>query len=180
MNRVLIIGMGRSGGYNLGMWLSKELNCPFVHEPVRNRLSESGMRIVTKYLITEWEERPSLYRYTTKIGLIREDSRECAISQLWAEDNGEWRRGYGIPNGWIEENEARIEDKIQWVNEKRNAVLNLKGLDMVVSYEGIYNRGDGIQRISNWLNIGIPKWGHMLDSSNRLRETEGKKKKRLI
>lgn len=181
MNRTLIIAMGRSGGYNLGMWLSKEKNAQFIHEPVNNNSDESGYNVVTKYLITEWEEKPSKWRYDRIIGLIREGDRECAISQLWAEDSGEWRRGYQITDEWIHNNEGRIKDKEEWVKTKRESLLKIKGLNFVVSYEGIYERGNDIDRILKYCGLkGKQRFVHLLDSSNRLRKTDNQKSKRLI
>ncbi len=180
-SRILIVAMGRSGGYNLGMWLSKELDYRYVHEPKINNLDESGYNIVTKYLITEWEvqKNPLLYRYNTIIGLIREGDRECAISQCWAEQKNQWRNNYTISDEWIKENEGYINEMEGWVKSKRESLLKIKQLNFVVSYEGIYERKTDIQKILNYFNITEPRYIHLLDESNRLRGNN-KKPKRLI
>ena len=88
-NRILIVAMGRSGGYGLGNWISRELNLKFIHEPMINLLDDSGKGIVTKYLITELEAykrnpwngtdmESNIKGYDKRIGLIREGDRECA------------------------------------------------------------------------------------------------------
>ena len=35
--RILIIAMGRRGGYQLNQWLTLELNYKMIHEPVNNK-----------------------------------------------------------------------------------------------------------------------------------------------
>jgi hypothetical protein len=181
INRILIVGMGRSGGYNLGMWLSKELDYKFIHEPKINNLDEGGYNIVTKYLITEWEvqKNPLLYRYDKIIGLIREGDRDCAISQCWAEQKNQWRNNYTITDEWITENEGYINEMEGWVKSKRESLLSIKELGLVVSYEGIYERKTDIQKILNYVGIKETKYIHLLDESNRLRGNN-KKPKRLI
>jgi hypothetical protein len=181
INRILIVAMGRSGGYNLGMWLSKELDYKFIHEPKINNLDEGGYNIVTKYLITEWEvqKNPLLYRYDKIIGLIREGDRECAISQCWAEQKNQWRNNYTITDEWITENESYINEMEDWVKRKRESLLSIKQLGLVVSYEGIYERKTDIQKILNYVGIKETKYMHLMDESNRLR-SNNKKPKRLI
>lgn len=181
INRILIVGMGRSGGYNLGMWLSKELDYKFIHEPKINNLDEGGYNIVTKYLITEWEvqKNPLLYRYDKIIGLIREGDRDCAISQCWAEQKNQWRNNYTITDEWITENEGYINEMEGWVKSKRESLLSIKELGLVVSYEGIYERKTDIQKILNYVGIKETKYMHLMDESNRLR-SNNKKPKRLI
>jgi hypothetical protein len=181
INRILIVAMGRSGGYNLGMWLSKELDYKFIHEPKINNLDEAGYNIVTKYLITEWEvqKNPLLYRYDKIIGLIREGDRECAISQCWAEQKNQWRNNYTITDEWITENESYINEMEDWVKRKRESLLSIKQLGLVVSYEGIYERKTDIQKILNYVGIKETKYMHLMDESNRLR-SNNKKPKRLI
>ena len=181
-NRILIIAMGRSGGYGLGNWISRELNLKFIHEPMINLLNETGNNIVTKYLITEWEvyDKTPIQRYDKIIGLIREGDRECAESQCWAERNNKWRNYYSVSQEWLKENESYISEMEGWVQRKRESLLNIKELDLIVSYEGIYNRRDDIKRLTDFLNIQNPKYLHLFDNSLRLRDTGFKPKKQLI
>jgi len=180
--RILIIAMGRSGGYQMGSWISRELGLSFVHEPMINNLNEDGDNVVTKYLITEWEvyNKTPQYKYDKIIGLIREGDRDCAISQCWAERMNQWRNYYQIPNEWLIENESYINEMERWVRNKRESLLNIYGLDLIVSYEGIYNRRDDIQKLLEYLEIKTPKYLHMLNPNLRLRDTGDKPKKQLI
>lgn len=189
--RILIIAMGRSGGYQIGNWISRELGLRFVHEPMINLLSEEGDKIVTKYLITEWEVykrnpwngkdmNTNMNEYHKKIGLIREGDRECAESQCWAERNNKWRNEYQIPKDWLIENESYINEMEGWVRNKRESLLHIKGLDLIVSYEGIYNRRDDIKKLTDYLDIKEPKYLHLLNNRLRLRDTGNKPKRELI
>ena len=49
--RILIIALGRSGGYQLNEWLALELGYKMVHEPIRTNQSIEGDNIVVKYLL---------------------------------------------------------------------------------------------------------------------------------
>jgi hypothetical protein len=53
--RILIIAIGRSGGYQLNGWLSNEMGYKMIHEPTRNNLSINQDNIVVKYNIDEIE-----------------------------------------------------------------------------------------------------------------------------
>jgi len=174
--------MGRSGGYQLGSWISYELELKFIHEPITNKLNENGDKVVTKYLITELEDynRDSIKKYNKVIGLIREEDRDCAESQCWAERNKKWRKNYSISQKWIQENETYISEMEKWVRSKRGKLLNIEELDLIVSYEGIYQSKDDIPKLLDYLGITSPKYLHFLDNSLRLRDVGTKKKKQLI
>ena len=178
-NRILIIAMGRSGGYGLGKWISTELNYTYYHEPIYNGISTEGDNIVVKYLINEIEGNENeLNGWDKIIGLIRENERECAISQTYAVENGEWRKGYELSEEWISERENVIKGFEEWAVKRREAIQNLNVFN--VSYEGIYNRGEDIKKILEYLDIREPKYLHLLNPSNRLRRIKGAESKPLI
>ena len=171
--------MARSGGYGLGEWISTELNYTYYHEPIYNGLSTEGNDIVVKYLITEIDKTENaLIGWDKIIGLVRENERECAISQTYAVENKEWRRGYKLNSEWISERENTIKGFEEWALIQREFIQNLNVFN--VSYEGIYNRGEDIKRILEYLNIGEPKYLHLLNPSNRLRKVSGAESKPLI
>ena len=58
--RILIIALGRSGGYQLNEWLAFELGYKMIHEPIRTNQSIEGDNIVVKYLINEIENRTDI------------------------------------------------------------------------------------------------------------------------
>jgi hypothetical protein len=177
--RVCIVAMARSGGYGLGEWISTELNHTYYHEPIYNGITTEGDNIVVKYLITEIDKTENaLIGWDKIIGLVRENKRECAISQTYAVENKEWRRGYKLNSEWISERENVIKEYEEWALIQKEFIQNLNVFN--VSYEGIYNRGKDIKRILEYLNIGEPKYLHLLNPSNRLRKVSGAESKPLI
>ncbi len=177
--KVCIVAMARSGGYRLGEWISAELNHTYYHEPIYNGITTEGDNIVVKYLINEIEgTENNLIGWDKIIGLIRENERECAISQTYAVENKEWRKGYELNTEWISERENVIKEFEEWAVKRREAIQNLN--IFTLSYEGIYNRGEDIKSILEYLDIKEPKYLHLLNPSNRLRKVSGAQSKRLI
>ena len=180
--KVCIVAMARSGGYGLGKWISTELNHTYYHEPIYNGLSTEGDNIVVKCLVNELENNTQCETYLNGwdkiIGLVRENERECAISQTYAVEKGEWRKAYELNDEWISERENVIKGFEEWAVKRREWVEKLNVF--TISYEGIYNEGNDIKRLLEYLNIEEPKYLHLLDSSNRLRKTKSGKKKPLI
>lgn len=180
--RILIVGMARSGGYELHRWLGLELGYKGIHEPIYNGLSTEGDNIVVKYLVNELENNSECESYLSGwdkiIGLVRENERECAISQTYAVENREWRKGYELNKGWISEREEVIKGFEEWAVKQREWVQNLNVF--TISYEGIYNRGEDIERICEYVGIQNPKYLHLLSNTNRLRKTKESKGKPLI
>jgi hypothetical protein len=61
----------------------------------------------------------------------------------------------------------------------KGRIESIKGA-MILSYEGIYNRGNDIKRLLECLSIENPKYLHLLNPSNRLRRVSGMESKPLI
>ena len=169
--RILIIAVGRSGGYQLNLWLSLELGYKMIHEPNKINESTEGDNIVVKHLITDIEgENVIDYKKWDKIiGLIREDVRECSISQTVALQKNQWRVGYEINDEWIKENETTIQYYEGWVNEKIKSVKEIKEIGIMVTYESIYYTKEDIRKIKDYIGISNTKYEHLLDNTNRLR-----------
>ena len=83
------------------------------------------------------------------IGLTRIDVRECAISQTKAVQTNEWRGGYEVNNEWINQNETDIKHFEEWVNKQNDYLNTIKEIQLNVTYEGIYNTKEDIQRIKD-------------------------------
>jgi hypothetical protein len=178
--RIGIIAIGRSGGYTLGSWIGLETDTKFIHEPVINGIETNVPNVVIKWLYDEWiglKEKPQIDKW---IGLIRENERECAISHIRGKETDNWRNGYQLSDEWIREREGEIKTEIEIIKGIQKGIYNMKELELIVSYEGIYNRGEDIQRIKDYIGIENTKYLHLLDSSNRLRKINGAKLKPLI
>jgi len=179
--RILIIALGRSGGYQLNEWLALELGYKMIHEPIRTNQSIEGDNIVVKYLINEIEDRTDIdyINWEKIIGLTRMDVRECAISQTKALQTNEWRGGYEVSNEWIKENEIDINYFEEWVNKQNDYLNTINEIQLQVTYERIYNTKEDIQRIKDYIGITNTKYEHLLDNTNRLRD-RGKIKRKLL
>ena len=179
--RILIIALARSGGYQLNEWLALELGYKMIHEPIYNNKSIEGNDIVVKYNISEIENRMDidLTNWDKIIGLTREDVRECAISQTKAVQTNEWRSGYEVSSEWINQNETDIKHFEYWKNKSIDYLNTIKEIQLRVTYEGIYNTKEDIQRIKDYIGITSTKYEHLLDNTNRLRNRNKTKRKFL-
>lgn len=178
--RIGIIAMGRSGGYNLGQWISYELGYPYKHEPYINNLDTNGKDIVVKWLVAEWNEMKVKPEMDKWIGLWREDVRECAISHLKSYQTDKWREGYTITNEWINQNEIEIQRIQSSIELENNKIPKISQIEFTITYEGIYDSGKDIKRLIEYLDIKAPKYLHLFNRAGRLRDTENKPKKQLI
>ena len=152
-----------------------------IHEPTKTNESTEGDNIVVKYLITNIEEEIVIdYKNWDKIiGLTREDVRECAISLTKSLETQEWRKGYNVSEEWVKENETTIQYYEEWANDKIQSINQIKEIELMVTYEGIYNTKEDIQRVKDYIGITSTKYEHLLDNTNRLRN-RGKTKRKLL
>jgi hypothetical protein len=179
--RILIIALARSGGYQLNEWLALELGYKMIHEPIRTKESIEDDNIVVKYLINEIENIKDIdfSNWDKIIGLTRTDVRECAISQTKAVETKEWQSPYEVSSEWIIKNQNDIK-KFEDLIYSRNKLINaINKIELRVTYEGIYNTKEDIQRIKDYIGITNTKYEHLLDNTNRLRN-RSKAKRKLI
>jgi len=179
--RILIIAVGRSGGYQLNKWLSLELNYRMVHEPIKTKESTEGDNIVVKHLITDIEEGYVIdySKWDKVIGLIRTNTNECAISQTMSLQKNQWRVTYDVTDEWIKENETSIKYFEGWADDRIKSIKEIKEIGLMVTYEGIYNTKEDIDRIKNYIGINTVNYEHLLDNTNRLRNKDKTKRKLL-
>jgi len=85
-----------------------------------------------------------------------------------------------VGDEWIRENEKRIKGAEVWIEKANTELLNINEIGLHITYEGIYNRGNDIQKVLEYLNIENPKYLHLLNPSNRLRKVSGAQSKPLI
>jgi hypothetical protein len=197
--RILIIAMGRSGGYSLLKWIGSEKKYQTIHEPTMDNgdiLSIYKMRLlaknknntVVKFLISEIENELNTFDWSNWdkiIGLIRNDTKECAISHCWALSSNIWRECYEIPNEWIIENEKEIKEEEERLKKNKEVISNIPQIELLISYENIYENvyqsGGDIDKLTQYLDIQKINSYSLLDSRNRLRNlNDSKSKKSLI
>jgi len=197
--RILIIAMGRSGGYSLLNWIGSEKGYQTIHEPTMDNgdiLSIYKMRLlakkknntVVKYLISEIENELDTFDWSNWdkiIGLIRNDTRECAISHCWALSSDSWRDCYEISNEWLIENEEKIKEEESRLQKNKQLISNIPQIELLISYENIYENvyqsGGDINKLIKYLEIKKVSSYSLLDNRNKLRNVnDSKSKKSLI
>jgi hypothetical protein len=198
--RILIIAMGRSGGYSLLNWIGSEKRYQTIHEPtmdIGDILSIYKMRLlaknknntVVKYLISEIENELDTFDWSNWdkiIGLIRNNTRECAISHCWALSSNIWSGCYEISNEWITENEEEIKQEESRLQKNKEVISNIPQIELLVSYENIYcenlyKNNTDIDKLTQYLEIKKINSYSILDNRNRLQNTiDIKTKQNLI
>lgn len=179
--RVLIIAIGRSGGTTLNSWLGLELGYKILNEPIWNKLSIDENDIVVKYHIGEIEEMTDidLTNWDKIIGLTREDSYDTAISQYIGDQKNEWNCTYEVSDEWVKENQLNIKQVEERIIRNIELIKEIKEIQLLVTYEGIYNTKEDIQIIKDYIGISNTKFEHLLDNTNRLRNRDKTKRKLL-
>jgi hypothetical protein len=179
--RILIIALARSGGYQLNEWLALELGYKPIHEPIRTNESIEGDNIVVKYITTDIKDKIKFdfNNWDKIIGLIRNDTMECAKSFVYAEQTSKWHIGYEITNEWIESNKENIIEVESLIKNEINFIKELNGIQLQITYERIYNTKEDLQRIKDYIGITNTKYEHLLDNTNRLRNRSKTKRKLL-
>jgi hypothetical protein len=177
--RILIIASQRCGGQTLGKWLSKELNCPFIHEPHNEVHNTDEARkqvyelknVVVKMVINEWKNVTDVAtligKFDKVIGLIRNDIDESAISMVYSLEVDSYNISYSVTDVWIKDNQDRINQQKVYLTTNNELVTSLPILQVV--YENIFINTSDILKIINYLCIE-PKHQHMLDSKLRYRK----------
>lgn len=177
--RILIIAVARSGGHQLNEWLALELGYKMIHEPIKTNQSIDGNNIVVKYITTDIKDKTKFdfKNWDKIIGLIRNDTIECAQSFVYAEQTNKWHVGYEITNEWIEDNKESIIEVESLIKNEINIIKELNAIQLQVTYEGIYHTKEDIQRIKDYIGITNAKYEHLLDITNRLRNRNKTKRK---
>ncbi len=177
--RILIIAIGRSGGTMLNKWLGLELTHKVLNEPIWNKLSIDKNDIVVKYHIDEIQEITDidLTNWDKIIGLTRVDTYDTAISQHRAYQKNEWDCAYKISDEWVKENQLNINENEEKIIKKIELIKEIKEIGIFVTYEGIYNTKEDIQRIKDYIGITNTKYEHLLDNTNGFRNRNKRKRK---
>jgi hypothetical protein len=183
---ICILSYGRTGGTTFCRWLSKELDKKYIHEPFNKnhmREYEDNDLYNNDYSIDENNyviklQPEELYNIKGKkitIGLIRENTKDCAISHLNSIETNNWHRPYFITNDWINSNKNKINKLSEKILEENDRILNMK-YDIVLTYEGLFINKLDIPKICEFLNIINPKYINYMNVMQKYRKTEPYKK----
>jgi hypothetical protein len=184
--RVLVLTHPRSGGFNFTLWLSNELRLTFYHEPFHpQHLTHSEVltldNIIVKDFIDNIKDNCSIgldefiSTFDKVIVLTRENTYETAISFVFSyskERNDEWVHSkYTIDDNWIE----KYKKDIDWFEKQMyNEIESLQKIpnSLQVTYEGIYENTDDIEKTSKYVGLEYMMYSDMLSSKYKLRNGE--------
>jgi hypothetical protein len=175
--RILIIAVERSGGFQLTKWISWEMGCKPIHEPIMTPQSVEGENVVVKYLVGEIKDNKDidLTNWDKIIGLVRMDTYDSAISQTRCLERNKWHEPYELREQWIQNNLELINENEKVIKSNINYLRSIKEIQLFTTYDGIYHSKEDIQRIKDYIGIKNTKYEYLLDNKNRLR-----KKNKLI
>jgi hypothetical protein len=176
--------MGRSGGHSLLTWIGNEKKYETIHEPTMDDnkmlsiyktklLKKNKSDVVVKYLINEIENELDTFDWGSwdkVIGLIRNDTMECAISQYWASSKNVWHARYTLTDDWLIENEKNIKKEEIWIRRNKELICSIPQIELLVSYENLYQNNTDIEKLTEYLEIEKINSYHRLDNRYRLRK----------
>lgn len=188
--RILIIANHRSGSSSFGKWLSMELDYLYVFEPFNTQVApwnydidqrinhmNNSNNIVCKCIYGQFsnkEEIKDLIKKFDKIIVLKRNNiKDNVISELMSSDTGHYHRGYVLTDNWLETNSKRIEERISSFIELNNEISKLEGLQ--ITYEGIYDTKEDIERVKQYIEMNNINHLYMLDNKNRYRKRLAKK-----
>jgi hypothetical protein len=182
--RILIIAMGRSGGHSLLTWIGNEKKYQTIHEPTLNDKNMSSFNktrllkknksdVVVKYIINEIENELDTFDWDSWdkiIGLIRNDTMDCAISQYYSISTNVWELPYTLTDDWLIENEKNIKKEEIWIRRNKELICSIPQIELLVSYENLYQNNTDIEKLTEYLEIEKINSYYRLDNRYRLRK----------
>lgn len=169
--RILIIAVERSGGFQLTKWISSEMGCKPIHEPIMTPQSIEGENVVVKYLVGYFYNNDiDLTNWDKIIGLVRMDTYDSAISQTSGLERKKWNEPYKLSEEWIRNNVEKIKKNEKIIESNIKYLRGIKEIQLFTTYEGIYHSKEDIQRIKDYIGIKNTNYEYLLDNKNRLRK----------
>jgi len=185
--RILIISPQRTGGNVFSKWLSFELSYKWVHEPfnINNNLLDKISyfmeldNVVMKLNPFEWRnyyDDKTLYSSFDKIiGLNREDVLDSSISYTKALETNNFTKKYNVDEKWIEDNKEEIYNNLKYLSNLNNFVKEIDN-SLQITYEGIYQNKNDIEKVKKYIGINDLKYVDMLSNKNRYRNNNNPQK----
>ena len=173
--RILIISTVRTGGKQLSEWVSEELGYHLHHEPEEGGYV-GGFNIVVKHLVDSVVKSnieihnhfdPALWDKI--ITLKRNDVRRAAESFTFAQQYNLYHQHYSITNKWIRENEQTINENEVFIGRGNEIIDKIEFAGLKLTYEGIYETGEEIPMLKDYLGITEPQYEWMLDKTYKYR-----------
>jgi hypothetical protein len=183
--RILIISHQRSGATSFGKWLAMELGYIWIHEPfnldprdwnhnrnIKIQYMYNLKNIVCKCLYGQFLNKEKIkaliIKFDKVILLKRNNIKDSVISELITKDSGVYHHEYNITDKWLIDNEKRIQDAMPNFIELNNEISSLDGLQ--ITYEGIYDNKQDIQKVKEYIGIVDTLYLDKLDKKYRYRK----------
>lgn len=173
--RIAIIATVRTGGRQMSRWIANELGHHLYHEPPTGYIG--GFNIIAKFLVngvmhksgeTHNDFDPGMWDKI--ITLKRNDVRKAAESMTIAEDTEMFHSHYAITDAWIKHNEYYIHQNELFIGSGNEIIDNIKFAGLKLTYEGIYETGEELPMLKEYLGITNPKHEQMLDKKFKYRK----------
>ena len=168
----------RTGSTTLARWLALELGYKLYSEPHCDIVEvdkplDSEDNIVVKEIWHHIEGMVGLNDYIKGfdrvIGLVREDIRDCSISIVHFKDL-DWKdkhNRYMINEEWIAQNEEEIQRLYSEIKDRNDKIQRICSFN--VTYEGIYNTKEDLDRLCSYIGLKELKHSYLLGSEYKLR-----------
>jgi hypothetical protein len=134
--------------------------------------------VVSKFLYSDFKSKnqieETINSFDKVILLKRNNVKESAISILIANETNKYHNKYKINNHWLEENKEKIENESLNFIKINNEISKLNGLQ--ITYEGIYNTKEDIEKVKNYIEINEFKYLHYIDKKMRYQQNNISKK----
>ena len=185
--RILIISPQRTGGTVFSKWLSFELSYKWLTEPFN---INSNLHYEISYLMEvedvvmklnplEWSynyiDNQFYSSFDKIIGLTRNDVLDSSISYTKSVETGNFTKRYVVDEKWIEDNKEEIYNNLKELSKINNFVKEIDN-SLQITYEGIYQNKNDIEKVKKYIGINDLKYVDMLDNKNRYRNNNNPQK----
>lgn len=173
--RILVIATLRTGGTQLSNWIAKEFDYNCIQEPTRDYIG--GDDVVVKHLAMSIIESHTIpyadfdpKRWDKIITLKRKDILKVAESITFAQERNLYHSTYTINSEWVKNNEYNIGENKIFIDRLNSDIDKIDFAGLKLTYEGIYETGEEIPMLIDYLGITNPQHLDMLDKKNKYRK----------
>jgi hypothetical protein len=174
--KILIIATRRSGGSNLGKWISMEKGLDYIYEP---NITDNFIvdNIVTKIIYEEHNEE-KIKKISKEFDKVIIHKRINIVHQAesWTHSqiNNSYDKKYSIKPKFLEKN-INLYYKLYNNLVINNDKLNNLNIGIQTTYEEIFSDEYDWTFLLKYLEIEKPKYLHFLNNKNKYRDTKKQK-----
>lgn len=174
--KILIISTRRSGGSNLGQWISMEKGLRYIYEP---NITDNFIvdNIVTK-IIYEIHNESKIKEVSKEFDKViihkRIDIVNQAESWTYSQINNSYDKKYSIKPKFLEKNMDVYYELYNNLVINNDKINNLN-IGIQTTYEEIFSDEYDWTFLLKYLEIKNPKYLHFLNKENKYRDNKSKK-----